>query len=219
MRDSPTLQVRPYQIKAGGAMNRMTGIGTVLAAALLASGCGGAPQGKAADPPLAGAKIGGPFVLIDQDGKTVRDTDFAGKYRLVYFGYTFCPDVCPTDMLHVGQAMRMLEKSDPVLAGKVVPIFITVDPDRDTPAVVKQFVSAFHPRMVGLTGSREAVDAAAKAYAVVHQIQPKSPGATGYLVDHSRQTYLMAPDGSPMALVRADESGEAVAEDLRKWVK
>jgi protein SCO1/2 len=191
----------------------------MLAAASLAAGCG-TPQGSAAsDPPLAGAKIGGPFTLTDQNGKTVRDTDFAGKYRLVYFGYAFCPDVCPTDMQHVGQGLRLLEKSDPALAAKVVPIFITVDPARDTPAVLKQFVAAFHPRMVGLTGSQAAIDATAREYAIVHEAQPKAPGATGYLVDHSRQTYLMSPDGKPLALVRADTSGEAVAEDLRRWVK
>jgi protein SCO1/2 len=213
------LQAQPYQIKAGSAMNTIARIGITLAAALLVPGCG-APQGSASsDPPLAGARIGGPFTLTDQDGKTVRDTDFAGKYRLVYFGYTFCPDVCPTDMQHVGQGLRLLEKSDPALAARVVPIFITVDPARDTPAVLKQFVSAFHPRMVGLTGSQAAIDAAAKEFAIVHEAQPRSPGATGYLVDHSRATYLMSPDGKPLALVRSDTSGEAVAEDLRKWAK
>lgn len=200
-------------------MNRIAKLGTMLAAALLAGGCGGAPGSSAGDPPLAGARIGGPFALTDQDGRTVRDTDFTGKYRLVYFGYTFCPDVCPTDMQHVGQGLRLLEKSDPALAAKVVPIFITVDPARDTPAVLKQFVGAFHPRMVGLTGSQAAIDAAAKAYGVAHELQPRAPGADGYLVDHSRVTYLMGPDGKPLALVRADTSGEAVAEDLRKWVK
>ncbi|MES2445048.1 MAG: SCO family protein [Pseudomonadota bacterium] len=198
---------------------RRTTLGTLLAAALLAGGCGSTQGSGSSEPPLAGARIGGPFTLTDQDGRTVRDTDFAGKYRLVYFGYTFCPDVCPTDMQHVGQGLRLLEKSDPALAAKVVPVFITVDPARDTPAVLKQFVTAFHPRMVGLTGTQAAIDAAAKAYGVAHEAQPRAPGADGYLVDHSRVTYLMSPDGKPLALVRADTSGEAVAEDLRRWVK
>jgi len=218
-RPGKSLQAQRYQIKAGCAMNSFARPGLMLAAALLAAGCGTAPGGGSSDPPLAGARIGGPFTLTNQDGKTVRDTDFAGQYRLVYFGYTFCPDVCPTDMQHVGQGLRLLEKSDPAVAAKIVPIFITVDPARDTPAVLKQFVGAFHPRMIGLTGSQAAIDAAAKAYAVAHEAQPSAPGATGYLVDHSRATYLMSPDGKPMALVRADISGDAVAEDLRKWVK
>lgn len=203
-------------------MNRIATFGTMLAAALLVAGCNATlddVQNATGDPPLAGARIGGPFALTDQDGRTVRDSDFAGKYRLVYFGYTFCPDVCPTDMQHVGQGLRILEKSDPALAAKVVPIFITVDPARDTPAVLKQFVSSFHPRMVGLTGSQAAIDAVAKEFAIVHEAQPRAPGASGYLVDHSRQTYLMSPEGKPLALVRSDVSGDAVAEDVRKWAK
>jgi protein SCO1/2 len=210
------LQAQRYQIKAGRTMNRIATIGTMLAAALLVAGCGGT-QGSGArspEPPLAGASIGGPFTLTDQDGKTVRDSDFAGKYRLVYFGYTFCPDVCPTDMQHVGQALRILEKSDPAIAAKVVPIFITVDPARDTPAALKQFVSSFHPRMIGLTGTPAAIAAVAKEYAIAYE-----PADAHGIVQHSRQTYLMSPEGKPIALVRSDESGDAVAEDLRKWVK
>lgn len=195
-------------------MNRITTIANLLAAALLVAGCGGTSGNAASDPPLAGAKIGGPFTLTDQDGKTVRDTDFAGKYRLVYFGYTFCPDICPTDMTHVGQGLRILEKTDPATAAKVVPIFITVDPARDTPAALKQFVGAFHPRMIGLTGPQATIDAVAKEFAIVH-----APADEHGIVQHSRQNYLMGPKGEPLALIRSDVSGEAVAEDLRKWVK
>src|SRR6185369_14158786 len=101
--------------------------------------------------PLKGARIGGPFALVDQNGRTVRDSDFAGRYRLVYFGYSYCPDVCPTDLQSIGQAMRQFEKSDPGRAAEVQPIFITVDPERDTPPVLKAYVAAFHPRLIGLT--------------------------------------------------------------------
>ena len=99
------------------------------------SACGSAPAGP---PPLEGAKMGGAFRLTNQDGKIVTDADFAGKYRLVYFGYTFCPDVCPVDVQIMGQGLSAFEKMDPVRGAKVVPIFITVDPVRDTPAVVKE---------------------------------------------------------------------------------
>jgi protein SCO1/2 len=184
-------------------------------AALLLAACGGATP--AAAPPLAGARIGGPFALIDQNGRTVRDSDFAGKYRIMYFGYTYCPDVCPVDVQNIAGAIRKLEASDPALAAKIVPIFVSVDPARDTPAVVKQFVGAFHPRFVGLTGSPEAIAAVAKAYAVFYQ-KEQAPGASGYLVNHSRQAYLMDPEGKPMALVPQDESPDAIVAEIRRWV-
>ncbi|RDE05015.1 SCO family protein [Sphingomonas aracearum] len=198
----------------------MNGFPRVAAALLLTlAACSPDPPAAApAQPPLAGARIGGPFTLTDQNGRSVSDRDFAGKYRIVYFGYTFCPDVCPVDVQNIGAALRLLEKSDPALAARVVPIFITVDPARDTPAVLKQFVSAFHPRMVGLTGSPQAIDAVAKEYAIFHQVGDKQPGG-GYLVNHSRQAYLMGPEGEPLALLPQEGPLQAIAAEIRKWVK
>jgi len=196
---------------AGDAMNRMI---LVLSSLLLLAACQAASA-----PPLAGAKIGGPFALTSQDNATVRDTDFAGKYRIVYFGYTYCPDVCPTDVQNIALGLKKFEKSDPQLAAQVVPIFVTVDPARDKPAVLKQFVSAFHPRLIGLTGSDAAIAQVAKEYAVFYEKMPQTPGATGYLVNHARSTYLMDRDGKPVALLRADESGDAVYDDLKRWVR
>ncbi len=126
--------------------------------------------------PLAGASMGGPYTLTDQNGRRVSDTAFAGKYRLVYFGYTFCPDVCPTDMQMVGAGLRQFERADAVRAARVVPIFITVDPERDTPDVLRHFVAAFHPRMIGLTGSPAEIDRVAHEYRAFYQHQP--PGRT-----------------------------------------
>lgn len=168
--------------------------------------------------PLEGAKIGGPFALIDQNGRKVTDRDFAGKYRIMYFGYTFCPDVCPTDAQNIGAGLRVLEESDPALAARIVPIFVSVDPARDTPAVLKAFVGAFHPRMVGLTGSPEAIDAVAKEFAVYYEKKDATSGG-GYMVDHSRVAYLMDPQGKPLALLPEDKSGQAVADEARRWVK
>jgi len=179
------------------------------------------PAAKQADtqpPPLAGAKIGGPFALTDQDGKAVTERDFAGRYRIMYFGYTFCPDVCPTDMQVVGAAMRLLDSSDPALAKRVVPIFVTIDPARDTPAVLKQFVSAFYPRMVGLTGSPDAIDKVAKEYAVFYQ-KGDTTATGGYLMQHSNQAYLMDPDGKPLALLPTDQGPKAVAAEIERWAK
>lgn len=168
------------------------------------------------DPPLKGAAIGGPFALTGADGKIVRDSDFAGKYRIVYFGYTSCPDVCPTDLQNIGLAMKKLEKSDPALADRVVPIFISVDPERDTPALVGKFAAAFSPRIVGLTGTPDQIAKVAKEYAIV--VQKQAPNAEGgYLVNHSSQAYLMSPDNQPLALLPADESGDAVLVELKRW--
>ncbi len=190
-----------------------------LALGLAALGLASCQSGTAADtrPPLAGAKIGGPFALVDQNGRTVTDRSFAGKYRVMYFGYTYCPDVCPVDVQTIAQGLAELEKRDPALAARVVPIFVTVDPARDTPAVLKQFTAAFSPRLVGLTGSPQAVAQAEKAYAVYASKGLTSPG--GYLVNHSRQTYLMDPDNRPLALVPQDETPAAVADTIEKWAK
>ena len=189
----------------------------LLAAAALLAACS-PPASTPEEPPLAGARIGGPFALVDQDGRPQTDRDFAGRWRVMYFGYTFCPDVCPVDMQNLGAGLKALEKTAPQTASKVVPVFVTVDPERDTPKVLKQFTAAFHPRLVGLTGTPQAIAAAAKAYGIYFAKGETSPGG-GYLVNHSRQAYLMGPDGKPVALVPTDQSPQAVAETLAKWVK
>lgn len=169
-------------------------------------------------PPLAGARIGGPFTLVDQQGRRFTQRDLLGRYSIVYFGYTFCPDACPTDMGAIGAGLRQVEASDPAKAAQVTPVFVTVDPARDTPKIVGQFARAFHPRAIGLTGTPAEVDAAAKAYGVAHSLGPKSPGG-GYLVDHSRAAYLMGPDGKPLALAGADGGPAEVARTIERWVK
>ncbi len=187
-----------------------------LLAALAVAAC--SPPTSTEQPPLAGAKIGGAFRLVDQDGRPRTDRDFAGKWRIMYFGYTFCPDVCPVDMGNVGAGLKAFEGKDPRRAAQVVPIFVSVDPARDTPRMLKQFVAAFHPRMVGLTGTPAQIAAAAKAYAIYYAKGETSPGG-GYLVNHSRQTYLFDPAGKPVVLVPADQSPQAVEETLKRWVK
>ena len=173
---------------------------------------------KPADPPLAGAKIGGPFTLIDQNGATVNDRQFAGKYRLVYFGYTYCPDVCPTTLQKLMGGFAKFETKAADRAAKVQPIFITVDPARDTPAVMKSYVAAFHPRLIGLTGSEAQVAEVAKAFAVYYKRRP-AEGVSGYLMDHSSAPMLFGPDGAPIALIPADEGPDAVVGTLDQWVK
>ena len=191
----------------------------ILPLALFAAAC--SPVAVAPTrPPLEGAKIGGPFALVDQDGRPRTDRDFAGRWRIMYFGYTFCPDVCPTEMQTIAAGLKAFADGHPDQARRVVPIFVTVDPRRDTPAVLKQFVSAFGPNMVGLTGTPAEIDRVADAYKIFHAIGAAQPGG-GYLVDHSNQAYLFDPAGKPIALLPADAKGSprAVADELAKWVR
>lgn len=195
---------------------RWTGIlcAIVLAAALALSAC----SRPAEEPPLQGARMGGPFTLVDQNGKTVHDTDFAGRYRLIYFGYTFCPDICPTDLQTVGRALREFEEKAPDRASRIQPIFISVDPQRDTPAVLKAFVANFHPRLIGLTGTPQQLQQIEKAYGISASTQ-EGAGGKNYLVDHTRLTTLYGPQGQPIAFIPADEGVEATTEALDRWVK
>ena len=192
---------------AGFAMNKV--LKSLALPLILALGaCGGTPGGADSQQgELVGASIGAPFTLTDQNGKRVSWDDFRGKYRLVYFGYTFCPDVCPVDLQRIMASFREFEKEAPARAAKVQPIFITVDPERDTPEVLKTYVAAFHPRLIGLTGTPDEIAKVAKDFVVVYG-KAESAGASDYLVNHSRTPMLFGPDGKPIALipVQADSS-------------
>ena len=156
--------------------------------------------------------IGGPFTLQNGDGATITDKDFRGKYLLVYFGYTFCPDVCPTTLGAVADAMDKLGPA----AARVKPVFITVDPKRDTPAVVKQYAAAFGPNIEGLTGTPEEIATVAREYRVYYAEHRTGDGPNDYSMDHSSLLYLMSPDGAFIAPVRADLSGDEIAANLKK---
>jgi protein SCO1/2 len=196
-------------------MIRNTLFATIAPTLFLAlSACGS--NAPPAERPLAGAKIGGEFTLADKAGKTVRWADFAGKYRIVYFGYTFCPDACPMDVSQLMQGFARFAKAEPARAAQVQPIFITIDPARDTPARVGEFAAAFSPRLLGLTGTPAEVDQAAKAFAAYYAKGKETGG--GYLMDHSRIAYLMDPEGKPIEMLPVDKGPDAVAAELAKWV-
>ena len=184
-------------------------------------GCSPTGQGKPADAPvgamLDGSSIGGPFTLNDKDGKRVSWDQFKGKYRIVYFGYTFCPDACPMDMSVLIQGFNKFAEQHPGKAADVQPIFITIDPARDTPKRLAEFTSAFSPKLIGLTGTKAEVDVAVKAFKAVAARGTDTPG--GYLMDHSRLAYLMDKDGKPIAALPVDKSADAVAADLALLVK
>jgi protein SCO1 len=175
-------------------------------------------QPAAEEPPLAGATIGGDFALVDQNGKPRTWADFRGRYAMVYFGYTYCPDVCPTDMQRAAQGLRRFAAEDPARAAKVQHVFVTVDPERDTQAVVGEFASAFGKDIVALTGTRAQVDAAAKAFRIYHG-KGKAEEGGAYLVDHSNIVYLFGPDGEPIATLPVDQGADAVARELDRWVR
>jgi protein SCO1/2 len=137
------------------------------------------------------ALVGGPFSLTDQEGRKVTDKDFRGHYMLVFFGYTYCPDICPTELQVMSAALDNLGAK----ADDIQPIFISVDQQRDTPEVLKQYVTNFHPRLVGLTGSAEEIASVARAYRVYFSKVENNSGPDAYLMDHSTIMYLMDGQG------------------------
>jgi len=160
------------------------------------------------------ALIGGPFTLVGKDGKPVTDKAFRGKYMLVFFGYTHCPDVCPAELQVMAAALDGLGKNE----DKVVPIFITVDPERDTPRVVGDYVMNFGPRFVGLSGTPEQIAKAAKAYRVTHDKHPAEDGSDNYSVDHSAIAYLMGPDGGYITHIPYGTPAPKMTEILRRYL-
>ena len=169
-------------------------------------------------PPLEGATLGGDFTLLGEDGEEVSWSNFDGQYRTIYFGYAYCPDVCPTDNQRAMAGLKRFEEENPEAGAKIQPLFVSVDPERDTPEVLTEFTDAFHPRLIGMTGTKEQLDAAAAAFAVFYGRGEDSPGG-GYLMEHSNITYLFGPEGEPLATLPTDEGPEAVAAELAKWVR
>ena len=154
--------------------------------------------------------LGGPYTLTDQDGNSRSSTDFRGKYQLIYFGYTSCPDVCPTTLAIIDAAMDKLGPAQQ----QIVPIFITIDPERDQAAVLKSYLAAFGPRFVGLTGTPEQIAPIEQNFRVYAKKQPVQGG--GYSMDHSSVIYLMGPDGKLLSFYDGAASPEDLAKDIRR---
>ena len=156
--------------------------------------------------------IGGSFTLTDGSGQRVTDRDLHGRYLLVYFGYTFCPDVCPTTLAAIAGALDRLGTR----ADRVQALFITVDPARDTPPVMRDYTAAFSPRILGLTGSADEIARVAGAYRVYYARRGAGETAGNYTVDHSSIIYLMGPDGRFIAPIAADEPAARMAADIAR---
>ena len=184
----------------------VAGLVLCIAVVMLLAGRGGAPSLPQV------ASIGGPFSLTDQNGRTVTDQDFKGRPFLVFFGFTHCPDICPTTMFEISEIIRKLGPD----GDRMRALFVTVDPERDTPAALKDYVSSFDPRIVAVTGDDAAIAAVAKAYRAYYKRMPLAEG--GYTMDHTAIIYLMGKDGrfvTPFSLKRTTDA--AVAE-LRKYL-
>jgi protein SCO1/2 len=160
------------------------------------------------------ALVGGPFTLTDHTGKRVTDNDFRGRYMLVYFGYTWCPDVCPTELQVISAALDSLGDE----AGQIRPVFVTVDPERDTVAQMADYVANFHASMVGLTGSPEEIAAVAKAYRVYYAKAKTEGSDTDYTVDHGSLIYLMDPEGKFVTHFTYGTDPEKLAQGLAKAI-
>ena len=201
-------------------MTRYYAIGAVVAvvAVIVATvflTMGGQPDDKYAQCRVGqvagGSKIGGPFTLIDEDGRTVTSEDLIDEPTLLYFGYSFCPDVCPLDNSRNADAVQILEDRGQI----VKPVFISIDPERDTPELLKDFTDRLHPRMIGLTGSMEQVKAASKAYRTYFKKQEPEPGDEEYyLIDHSTFSYLVFPDEGFIEFFRRDLTPEQMADQI-----
>lgn len=162
---------------------------------------------------VAGGDIGGPFTLVDETGKTVTDADVLAKPSLVYFGYTFCPDVCPFDSARNAEAVDLLEQR----GIEVTPLFISVDPPRDTVEVLRDFTDNLHPRMIGLTGTPEQIKAASQAYKTYFKVQ--DPEDEFYLIDHSTFTYLMLPGTGFADFFKREVTPQEMADRVQCFVE
>ena len=209
--------------KASGGLERLTWVAmalVIVGLAILAYSRGfeieavNIPQGKPENIKSASKpNIGGPFTLIDQDGKLTTDQDFKGQHMLIYFGYTYCPDICPTSLTTMSDALDLLGED----ANKVTPILITFDPARDTPEYLKEYASYFHPRLKALTGTSEQVASVAKAYRVYYAKTIKGDAESeDYLMNHSSATYLMGPNGAFLMHFSHGTDAEIMARRIRE---
>lgn len=158
--------------------------------------------------PMVAPNIGGPFTLVNQDGKTVTEKDFENKYLMIYFGFASCPAICPTELQKMTEAYEALPK---MWQDRIQPMFITIDPERDTPEILKNYVELFMPQMVGLTGSVAQIEAVKKAYKVYGA---KVPEGKSYTMDHSSFIYYMGLGGRPLAMFKTSDNAERIAQTI-----
>ncbi len=209
MKRTPRLLILVLAVVAAGAL-AVVGVLRVLGPAPGTLTSGSAVVGKAIR--TGTPAIGGPFTLVSTNGESVTDQSFHGKWLLIFFGYTSCPDLCPTALANVSVA---LEKFGPDTS-QLQPLFITVDPQRDTRDVMANYLKSFDGRILGLTGTQAQIDSVTKNYRVYVQLDKSERGGDDYLVSHSAYLYLMGPKGKFVNVIEGKEDGEAIAAWLRK---
>lgn len=163
--------------------------------------------------PVTSDTFGGPFSLTDHTGETFTDKDLLGQYQLIYFGFTYCPAICPTELQKMTSALNILEEK----ADQIQPVFITVDPERDTAEVMKTYISSFHPRFIGLTGTAEATEQIKRGYKV-YAAKVDDPAFTEYTVDHSSFIYFISPEGQLLHIFKIEDSAQYLADTMSKWL-
>lgn len=196
-----------------GALGLLVALSLLPALQALAGEDGAGPPAK---PDPFSNLFGGPFSLISHTGKPVTNLDYAGKFLLIFFGYTSCPDVCPVGLTVMTQALDMLGPD----ADQIQPLFITVDPARDTPEKLAKYVQSFYPKLVGLSGSETQIEAVAKAYRVHRRkVLLNRDSASEYVIDHGSLTYLMGKDGKFLTVIPYTTTAGRMAETLKTYVK
>jgi protein SCO1/2 len=177
-------------------------------------------EGKSTPVPTTvnAAKVGGPYTLIDQNGLTRTERDFKHTYKLIYFGFSYCPAICPTELQKIAQALQALPEST---QAKIQPIFITIDPERDTPTLLKDYVALFDKRLVGLTGTVEQIQAVKKSYKIYGAKVPPEEGAAKdeYSMDHSSFIYFMTPEDQLISLFKTEDTSTVIAEKIAATIK
>ena len=164
-------------------------------------------------PSIVSKDFGGPFTLTNQNGETVTQKDFEGQYRLIYFGFTYCPAICPTELQKISSALKQAGDK----AEKIQPVFITVDPERDTVEAMKSYVSLFHPRLIGLTGTNEQIEEAKKSYKI-YAAKVKDETMSEYTVDHSSFIYFIDPEDSLLRIFKTDDTADEIVRIINHYL-
>ena len=175
-------------------------------------------KGSSAEAPIAGLNIGGPFTLTDHEGTEVTEKTYDGQYKLIYFGFTYCPAICPTELQKMSRVMNALEDNYPEAAQNIQPLFVTIDPERDTVPVMQEYVNLFHPRLIGLTGTVPQINIVKKNYRI-YASKVETEDQNDYTMDHSSFIYLMGPDNTLLGMYRTSDTPDGMYQDIIKLMK
>lgn len=164
---------------------------------------------------MAGVNLGGPFELTDHTNKAVTEAEYDGQYKLIYFGFTYCPAICPTELQKITKTLNELDEG---IAAQIQPLFITIDPERDTVEVMQEYVTLFHPRLIGLTGTSAQIEAIKQSYKIF-ATKVQTEDMSDYTMDHSSFIYLMSPDNKPLSIYRMKDDADFMKQDIQRIIQ